>query len=525
MSEGLYDLKKKYKFIVKRGAEANGVYYARKGAEEIRISRPMQWVSLDRNVMMNLHAWRFFSGMWFSLFSLPSWEKFSDILGFIVDWSEHEKNKKHAMLWYDMATGIRACHLSLLLEVERVLGYGFGDHKDIIVDLCDRHVLHLADKKNITQGNHALHQVIGLTLLSESMGIEDNKDFCSSFINGWVSSAFDENYVNVENSPYYQRYNVNIISNIPSGLGGVKYEEISRVKVRGKELLPWMTDPHGNFYKIGATEGQGVESRPRKWSGRYIVDDKKWLLKDLYSSGYQFLREVKGYGSHFVFLGKNKSYTHAHEDSLSFLFYSQGICLLDDSGKYTYNLDEWRSYFISDHAHNNAGLKGVACFPRDVGVEKEGGVCHLRPATINDEDFVFEGSVVKWEGTFFHRRKVLIKNNGLKVVVDDWLVNLTEDKSEIRYHFGKGVTLKELEDGKWGCFYKSKTESRVASVSFDKIDVDVEIVEGREKPSIQGWISEKYGEKTPAQVMLLHARPGVFCLTTTFEIKAFCDEA
>ncbi|MDP5143056.1 heparinase II/III family protein [Rheinheimera baltica] len=481
-------------------------FIARTGAEPVAIQLPMAWQHHDRNIAFNLHAWRFLNPVWQALFDTADSEYFSLALKFMQDWYEHEQQREHShFCWYDMSTGIRAMHLALAIEYVNEHRLEISNAEAVLLrSLADRHYHKLHDATFITKGNHAIYQIIGLRLLSTSSDYECI-DFCTQQLTKLIDEAFDENAVCTENSPFYHHYHISIFSHIQPSLFASLADKLKHTLDKAKTNSAWFTSPVGSYYQIGDTEGRGSLLRPNAFTSEKLT--KHFVVKDLASSGYQIVRDVTlKEGFALIFYAANQSYNHSHSDHLSFILYFKGIELFSDSGKFSYEKDAWRDYFISDAAHNTVGLLGRRFMPLDIKL----GQAELFPIRINADKIMLRGLVKR--GPLWHQRSVTLRERQLHI--SDDVENLSDNLIELRWHLAEGVSLEQTGEFCFELIHEQKALARLRLQAC----ISASIVCGQVTPEIQGWISRSYHQKCAAITLVVHYPANETLIQTTVEL-------
>lgn len=483
--------------------KSNG-YVARAGLAPVILSVPMKWTSTDRNLEFNLHAWRFMNAAWSHYVRNPTdlvaEEIFSFNMQYIMDWVSFVRSHKCKHAWYDMAVGIRAMHLAFMKYIiARHAGVASEDDIKLVDVVSLEHISWLSDQANITKGNHAIYEILGLRILLLQYGMDAYENYADDNMSALIDAAFDEFYVGTENSPFYHKYNVDIFSKIPPVLFPKIEGKIQNIVKNGSLITKWLTAPDGTFYRIGDTEGNGVLLTARDTATEGFLSDASVVYKDLGESGYQIVRSHPGASKDdafsLVFRGGPSSDVHAHCDALSFVFFQGGEEVFADPGKYTYEYGEQRDWFVSDAAHNTAGLLGKVFFSRDIRLEKTG----LCPMQIAEDRYVLSGRVQKSD-EFFHKRELVFYPNNMLLILD-YIDNRAGLNSEVRYLLGEGFEY--YGDAEGGEIRKRHLSFRVF------ISGDVESFSYSSPENSDAWISKVYASKYATGFIRIQCPRGV----------------
>ena len=490
-------LLKKYSLVISanKAQLSSQQYKARQDAEPVALALPLSWRHSDRNVEFNLHSWRFLNALWHELLTTDNGALFDTITDYMADWWLHANHSSASYFcWYDMATGLRAIHLALALEYIALqpdktapqVAAALALLQSVAQQHCEK--LHNADF--IGEGNHGVYQIIGLRLLAMVTGYQCDA-FCLQQLEHLFAAAFDNNHICVENSPFYHHYNIGLFSHIQSEWFAHLSQRISQALAAARLHTPWFNAPDGEFFQIGDTEGKEGKTAPVLKHADICLAD--YALRDFASSGYQL---VHGQGARqgfaLAFYAPNLSPTHAHADHLGVILYHNGIELLADSGKYTYDNTPWREYFVSDAAHNTVGLAAKRFMPEDTAI----GQAALFAARRQGDSLLLGGVVNK--GGFYHRR--IIRLSAQTLLFEDNIEHSAEDLTELRFHFAAGITLVAQTDTCYGIY---RAGDKLAQISFDSA-VSHGVQRGVQHPVIQGWRSRQYHQKYPADTLLLH---------------------
>lgn len=467
-------------------------FLARKGVAPIHISFPLSWRSKDSNVEFNLHAWRFLSAAWSYYVKNPTDVVAAEVFEFAVDlardWVSFLETKKSKYAWYDMSVGIRAMHIAFIIYI--IDKHSIGSENDIalITRLAEEHIDWLSVQKNITKGNHAIYQVVGLQVLSSVYG-KDTGEYAQYNMSRLLDDAFDSSFVTTENSPFYHKYNVDIFKRVPPELFPGLKDKLESLFSKAPLVTKWLTAPNGSFYRIGDTEGDGVSLTSKDVES---VSEKA-IFKDFGGSGYQVVRShpnIKKEDSFsLMFRGKLLSYVHSHCDALSFILFLNGEEVFSDPGKFTYEYGGLRDWFISDASHSTAGLSGVSFFPKDVDIDG----CSTLPLMANRGAFFFSGQVIK-KKIFIHNRRILFQPDSV-ILISDLCQSEAQDNIEVRFILGPGVS---YSGGKIGVLKTPRGKEYKM-----RFTGDIEEVNVIQAQDCRAWVSSSYHEKEPVCMIVL----------------------
>ncbi|HOZ46340.1 MAG TPA: alginate lyase family protein [Candidatus Hydrogenedentes bacterium] len=185
---------------------------------------------------------------------------------------------------------------------------------------------------------------------------------------------------------------------------------------------------------------------------------------------------------------------HRHFDKLHLSVSAYGRDILVDGGRFTYVGGPWRDYFVGSASHNLVLVDGNGQRPHAYEAEAPvTGQYRLSPEM--DLAFgAFDGSFSDVEGQVAHTRAVAYLRGRYWVVVD----RIDTDRPRTiqpLWHFHPTCTV-AVEDGQAVSTDEGQGNVRIQPAS--ALDWNVEIIKGRETPSIQGWWSREYNLKEPS---------------------------
>lgn len=512
----LKEIKLKYRLVLGGDYDeikANG-FIPRSGVKPIKLSLPFKWRYPDRNVEFTLHSWRFLNSFISKFISGADVSYLIEALEYIKDWNSYKNSegKKSQFIWYDMAVGLRSIILGFFLELhaKKILTLNVDDFS-LLKLLADEHIENLSNEGNITAGNHALYQVLGLRILTISIGKgEEFLEYCHSILGNLISLSFDEHSVNTENSPFYHGYNVELLSRMRCGVFPGLDETINKIIQEGSAITGWLTGIDGNYYSVGDSEGVG---KPIKSAGPFdsVQSKFKHVHKDLSGSGYLVVRthpriDILNSFS-LLFHATNRSYVHSHADHLSFVLFLKGHELIADPGKYTYEYGAWRDYFLSDKAHNVVGLSDRVFLPKDIAL----GAANINPIELGTDFYRLSGSVRKSEDFSFTRSLLYKPDYGL--LLNDIIQNKTSLNSEVRFHFGKDVEAEIVG----GVVLLKKNATLLAVLKPQENFSSISIKRGEDAGF--GWASKSYNNKFEIDVLVVQYSSSVSEVVTEIIFK------
>ena len=197
---------------------------------------------------------------------------------------------------------------------------------------------------------------------------------------------------------------------------------------------------------------------------------------------------------------------HGHADALSFTLSVAGRELLIDPGTYTYHTEpEWRRYFRGTSAHNTLCVDGVD------QSEQGGNFLWLRKAATTvhqwrcgaDAD-VLEAShdgYARLADPVVHRRRIQLDKRARRIRIDDLLQTGGPHEIALHFHCAEACRIRRLPDG----FLLQRDGVAVALRLPSVPGARIEVRRGDTAP-ILGWVSRRYGVKTPTHTIVWRAR-------------------
>lgn len=249
---------------------------------------------------------------------------------------------------------------------------------------------------------------------------------------------------------------------------------VSSWLVKGHELFPARRD-----FEYLATGGKrGMPPAKTSWAlpyaGWYVMRTG-WKEDDRY-----LLLEAGPYGA-----------AHQHEDKLSLVLHAGRKTILTEGGNYSYDTSDWRRYVLSTRAHNTVmvdGLEQNRKTQRDTRV-----VWQPAPSRwITNADFDYAEGV--YDSGYGPENKVRVSHRRQVVFVkpDYWLVIDTMTPEDAAAHYYEAIFHLDADEAKVDSGTKSVTVEydghafRILPLSTEGLEV--EIVQGRKKPTVQGWL-------------------------------------
>lgn len=492
------------------------------------ISLPLDWrvdPFKDNNWRFQLQAWRMLNPMWGEYRKAGSGEVLEEILKVVRDWHRFHvaEARNSSYQWQDMATGLRAQHIAYLNRLVATGKWTPGaEDSQMLRTLSDLHARKLHDETFISINNHGIFQVHGLRLLCNSAPELDacrgETAFSSGHMGRLIENQFDEGGVHREDSSFYHLFAYKTFRGIRMSLyPGVPRGTTKRIRL-AEGVTPWLTGLDGNLLQFGDSEGVGAPfGRPsdagRCWSitkaGQCVV------ARDLHENGYVSVRshpdEDVNAAFQFFVVGSSHDAGHDHVDELSFLLSHRGTPIFVDGGKYGYQDDAYRDYFVSDRAHSLVGLDGMSFRPE----QTVGEGSYLDRFSEQDGQYEVSGEVRRGDD-FVHGRTFLYTPQSVLEIVDQ-VEKPASARLELRYIVSPKLDVAEIDgDG----FEVSRADgSKLATISLPGAErCDAAIVRGRRAPDYTGWISTSYLTVEPTTNLIVKCPEDVDAIKTFVQL-------
>lgn len=507
---------------------------------------PFDWAQdpfADSNWKFQLHAWRMLDPPLRLIARGPAKAVglLADCLSIIADWARAEAaGAAGEFAWYDMAVGIRATKLALLVEALRAAGEAApqGPEGLDLTALAERHMAELADPGLLSDNNHGLFQLHGLMALVGALPdhplAAERRAFAAYHMAGLIGRQFGPLGVHTENSPSYHFFALERIEPMLDSPWW-RLPEMAETHARlatARQAGLWLVDPAGRTPPIGDS-AEGVRVRDfaglRDWPHR----ERNGMLGAVVD-GYGVVRSAPEAGPEraaLLFLTASfQNLTHKHADCLSFVWQEDGESILIDSGKYGYKSGVMRSYFVSPRAHSTVEIEGVRLSrsrPYGSGLRRvvpagdlwlvdaeasRGALRHGRSLLYHPGRFVLAidriapsdeappGSTPKGVTSWWRRdlaiRRAATQGEALEGrSVTSW------------WHFHPNLAIRRVEAAGPAGIAAARLEGLRKGAALEILhldnarDRDVKSACGAQAPSLQGWISRGYLKAEPAPAL------------------------
>ncbi|MBB3229776.1 heparinase II/III family protein [Halomonas stenophila] len=460
---------------------------------------PVEWGAdpfNDRNWQFQLHAWRGIDPILVKYYQTKDPALFHEALGFILDWKNfHQQNGAAKFSWYDMATGLRAMRIALILD-DIYEGKVEVPESQVaaLLKMANQHATRLQDEEFISLGNHGVFQVFGLSVLcsviDDSPSCDNGQDFAQRMFEKIIDHAYTAEGVHKEHSPFYHHFTTVAINRYDAS----KFNSDRALSLVEKaiDVRPWLAWPDGHFVEAGDTEGETTPLR-RQNSLQCLNDERCYAVGDYTESGYAIIRSNPGEDDQpsMIFVtGMAYSTTHKHADGLSFSLLENGEHVFIDSGKYGYERDKWWDYTRSAAAHNTISLSNHTISRDDISMD--GSL--LNSITNDESSFIISGQLER-PGLFTQQREIEY-TPGENLVIKDTVSSQSEQSFVSSLHLAPSLTPELNEKG----FEVRLTNGELVSARLQDNDCEIDSIRGQEEP-VLGWKSVGYLDMQPTTVV------------------------
>lgn len=451
------------------------------------IDENINWRTGHRNFDFNINAWRFLAPYWGKF--LESYDKYilDEIIAVISSYYDHmlsNKSKSNKFIWYDMAAGIRALHISLALNFKPFLS---ENSIKILEDLYSSHLGKLLDEEFFSLNNHGIWQIYGLrTLIYVNNDLDSEAlTYCNRKFSELIDASFNDEGIHTENSPFYHQYVTKLFKVVPTQLFSDS-EKLTAIISDSTHFSAWLADANQQFFQIGDTESSSkIKLLLSKYTPDFEDEQTKTYSKIFFNSGYFVAKSFNDKSlcqSELVFYNTSDSIVHKHLDGNSFIFRCNNVELFADAGKHTYDYGDFKKYFRSFNAHNCIYPENNDILLSELNLDRTG-------FTSFEVNGCYQiSSKVSYGDYFEHVRKLSYYPNS-KIIIEDEIQNKKESNNVLNFLFGIDIDIQDCcNDGYLLLGYKGVV---MAKLTMPKDFISYKIHFGSKGP-YKGWVSKKY---------------------------------
>ena len=419
-----------------------------------------------------------------------------------LDWVDFNliQNKTNAFKWYDMATGLRAIQLAILIsELDSMMSQ---PNKRKLVYAAQAHVQVLKRPELLSEGNHGFFQLAGLASLCKVLAglseCNDTADFLNDSFSSLINKQFSKEGVHLEHSSQYHPWAAKVIGNIQ--LLNLFEEQHFESLNLARDNAKWFFQPDGLSGLIGGSERKNVgQYKNLSPSMEYLENNETGekptenlaIFKDAGFGAYRSHWEYEKSDITSYLLGSAAFHSRVHKqnDDFTFEWFEKGQPIISDSGKYSYDDDELTQFFRSRFAHNTVTVGDeVRWFSR----EKPYGSALIGGGEFDGLIWMEFERYRKDVSTQHYRLLILNPENWLLVL--DHLDSKTNSDFTQWFHFDPSLIPSESNNG---LRFINDKNSLAVDVQYSTNSLTtLNVYRGQDDPFAMGWVSDKYKKVT-----------------------------
>ncbi len=476
------------------------------------VTPPVDWTAdpyKDRTFRFELHSWKFLDSA-LKLSQADGGAPYAKYAREIaLDWSRRHLagSASSDFAWYDMAVGLRASMLAVILDDALRDPAVSDDDLVLLLKAACAHARELADPRTLAKhSNHGLFQMGGLLALGatfpELRDAASDRAYAKRMLAEMFSEHFTSEGIHKEHSPGYHVMVTSYLGRLLRTGWLSDNAFLTSLYPRAAWNAIWMMHPDGGLVNVGDTEVAALDERlahPDDPQVEYALTEGKrgippsTTFEVFKKSGYAAFRSPWDFkpwqnASYLFFTAAFHSRVHKHADDFSFEWSELGVRLVQDSGSFAYLKNEPRQeYMESTRAHNTVEID-----ERDYSRERNDAF----GSAITDggqADGLYYVRADLYRKRFFdtHHRRVIVFAPGQWLVVIDQLRGSGDHKYTQWFHFDPFLLMKPEGDGVGAPIPLIRdTGKRLQIVPLLVPEgQSLEMICGQEKPRLQGWVS------------------------------------
>lgn len=475
----------------------------RRDIEAVNLTLPINWSQDpfgDRNWRMSLNALRIIDPLISKYQKRADMELLREMLAVIIDWEQYHRSRfnLNAFAWYDMSAAYRVNRLvkviGFLRDSNLKLSASTIEH---LIVFSGSHAQYLRDPKYLSGGSHAIFQLSALYRLCQILP-EIKQCFGA---NAWIRDEMEKlilqqytrDGLHTEHSFGYHFFTLQHFKDLQDeGLPIFTQEAQARLAKAEKAACTLMA-PNGYMPAVGDS-AEGIKKR----------QNFKCPIEPLYPHISYFpeggMAALKTENMALWFYAFYHSGSHKHWEELSFTLWGNGEPLLIDAGKFTYNKNPQRDYFLSREAHNTVIFSTL--WGKYLPKKMYGS--GIYSAQHQGETISLNGAVLLTRG-LEHKREVQFKTKNKTIVVQD---NFNAHQKEYGIHFllAPQLALEKQED-KMVTFSSASNQLNFKLLEGD-CKADLQKALGSKRKPKRGWYSPSYHKIEPTHSLLFWCKNG-----------------
>ena len=534
------------------------------------IGNPIDWTAetgMNRSEKWSFHAWRPLQ----DVLVYYSYEGDSELLDWAISQSvsyangrffannDYRVDKSGDYTWYDMAAGLRARYLAVLLHGASCRMSVSDADFELLFHFAADHVNYLSNERYfVSQNNHGAYQSFGLVYLCRLISEIPNCVAGAKTGEARLKNYFDKRVkdgILLEHSPYYHIFLIQMLGQFLENP-----EVFSTTFLEGhKQLLRDMLatadmfqTSNNTFVQFGDTSSPNKDFRAVERAclsldlqRDCVSANAKSSVKKFVGNRVEFFAPDAGYvgfrepvdihaenGTYLMLTAAFHSRVHKHSDDLSFVWSDLGYDILTDAGMFGYSRlpdrklsakerelgyyysDPKRIYVESIHAHNSVEINGISP-PRAKVPFFGAGELEIRE---EGELIIVRGIVPRYDTDKGAHTRWLVSKPGSFLLVKDHI----HDNSKATRQFTVWHHFKPTFSNAYIQRDQISVEQKGLALTIWPVagePKDIRLVRGQTEPRLQGWRSETYKKLTPSYALGIDFESSVLDSSVIFSLN------
>ena len=532
----------KLKWLLSRADSLIEKGYVARGGQVLKPFSVNDWGGLNKNNLnenFTVNSWGVFTAI-VEAHQITLERNYLEALrSLVLDWIDYNliQDRSNKMKWYDMATGRRAVVIAHLIAQERIEEEPCPARLEKLLLAAEAHRRYLSDPLKYAKANHGLFQMYGLkSLLFEVPKLrmaEASNEYADAKIRGVLEAQYRFEHLHQEDSPEYHFFVTETVDDLEKS--GVFSDDLGlkELVVAARSRYHELVHPDGKLVQIGdSSQSRIPKVHPFQ---EYIATHGKKGEKPpegvrFYpKTGYALYRspfKKKSFRKHdYLFVSASAhDIEHTHADFFSFEWSARGSRFLVDSGKFTYDHNQWRDYFTSTKAGNTVEIDGRS---HSTSEKFDPKFPALKRAEELPSGVVLFQMSHRYQAVHTTHQRSLILMPGEWLLVFDEMRSLRSHQYTQWFHAVPEYSFTKLEGsetklaGQWDAKKKApKVEMLLASTASEQLSLHL----GEGLPNPQGWISASYKEKEKRQSLAHHSQGKNVAMAALFQLGGAASE-
>jgi hypothetical protein len=295
-----------------------------------------------------LHDWQWLNVLLYSYATNGDVDALGQARDLMLDWiavNREGRSKTPALAWINKTTAKRASYLAYLVRAGTCAGILSRSQADTLLHSVAKHAAWLAASGHYTPTNIGLMESYSLWQIGDQYpflyGADGWKQRALSRVHSTVADLTLDG-VWLEHSDGYQFLAIKLLDHFLELIGADPTLDGALAELR--EGLAWFVEPDEDFVQFGHTD---LVPTPPDWAiaeaaGQEGISPTAEAGVAVVRDGGAWLGLTGGYFSNY----------HKTDDDLSFDLFDQGHRVIEDSGRYSYDIVPERTFAESAKAHS-----------------------------------------------------------------------------------------------------------------------------------------------------------------------------